>query len=148
MLNLWLQRPSLNMDVLNGRHQAVELFTKSEISSTIKDIKSSLSHIKNIARVLNRVRGNQANPNEWQQLLQVRSIIARNAQNAMCMPQSNPASGICKPPVCLLLSAHPHCCLSTAFTARCNSRTNLTDGNVNKLHAYSTVMEHPVNAFL
>lgn len=80
------------MDVLNGRHQAVELFTKSEISSTIKDIKSSLSHIKNIARVLNRVRGNQANPNEWQQLLQVKSIIARNAQNAMCMPQSNPVS--------------------------------------------------------
>lgn len=118
LLKLWLQRPTLDMETLHGRHRAVEIFIRPESTSTVKEIKSSLSHVKNIARILSRIRENQANPTEWQQLLQV------NQRSMACsIPRYTGLSLLfVNFLVCFLLSAHPCCGFSAAVSTRHKGR--------------------------
>ncbi|CAO3566882.1 unnamed protein product [Mortierella alpina] len=69
LLKQWLLRPSTDLAVLYARHQTVECFTRTENQPTIGQLIDSLSHIKNIPRVLQALP-RKATIAEWQAILQ------------------------------------------------------------------------------
>ncbi|KAK3841818.1 MAG: DNA mismatch repair protein MutS, partial [Linnemannia gamsii] len=69
LLKQWLLRPSLDMATIHGRHQSVECFVRTENQSTINQLVESLSHIKNIPKVLHAM-SKKATINDWQSILQ------------------------------------------------------------------------------
>ncbi|KAF9949286.1 MutS protein msh5 [Mortierella alpina] len=70
LMKQWLLRPSVDPAVLHARHQTVECFTRTENQTTIGQLIDSLSHIKNIPRVLQALP-RKATIAEWQAILQV-----------------------------------------------------------------------------
>ncbi|KAF9571647.1 MutS protein msh5 [Mortierella alpina] len=70
LLKQWLLRPSIDPAVLHARHQTVECFTRTENQTTIGQLIDSLSHIKNIPRVLQALP-RKATIAEWQAILQI-----------------------------------------------------------------------------
>lgn len=71
LLQAWIQRPTLKLDVLEYRHMAISYFSTNDTVALVKELKSHLKHIKNIPRVLSMIRENRAAVHDWQQLLQV-----------------------------------------------------------------------------
>ncbi|KAF9289991.1 MutS protein msh5 [Mortierella alpina] len=69
LMKQWLLRPSVDPAVLHARHQTVECFTRTENQTTIGQLIDSLSHIKNIPRVLQALP-RKATIAEWQAILQ------------------------------------------------------------------------------
>ncbi|KAF9983142.1 MutS protein msh5 [Mortierella antarctica] len=69
LLKQWLLKPSIDPAVLHARHQTVECFTRTENQTTIGQLIDSLSHIKNIPRVLQALP-RKATIAEWQAILQ------------------------------------------------------------------------------
>ncbi|KAF9124810.1 MutS protein msh5 [Mortierella sp. 14UC] len=69
LLKQWLLRPSLDMTTIHERHQSVECFVRTENQSTINQLVDSLSHIKNIPKVL-QAMSKKATINDWQSILQ------------------------------------------------------------------------------
>ncbi|KAI7885578.1 hypothetical protein K492DRAFT_203978 [Lichtheimia hyalospora FSU 10163] len=70
LLQSWIQRPTLNLDVLDQRHTAISYFSTNDTMALIKELRNHLKHIKNIPRVISVIRENRAGVNDWQQLLQ------------------------------------------------------------------------------
>ncbi|KAF9923346.1 MutS protein msh5 [Mortierella alpina] len=70
LLKQWLFKPSIDPAVLHARHQTVECFTRTENQTTIGQLIDSLSHIKNIPRVLQALP-RKATIAEWQAILQI-----------------------------------------------------------------------------
>ncbi|KAF9998899.1 MutS protein msh5 [Entomortierella chlamydospora] len=69
LLKQWLLRPSLDLSIIHARQQSVECFSRTENQSTVGQLASSLSHIKNIPKVLQTLP-RKATISEWQAILQ------------------------------------------------------------------------------
>ncbi|KAG9319483.1 hypothetical protein KVV02_002732 [Mortierella alpina] len=69
LLKQWLLKPSIDPAVLHARHQTVECFIRTENQTNIGQLIDSLSHIKNIPRVLQALP-RKATIAEWQAILQ------------------------------------------------------------------------------
>jgi DNA mismatch repair protein MSH5 len=75
LLRTWLLRPSLSLEVINARHDAVECFTRPENLDIANVMHSQLGGMKNIPRILATLRAGKANLVEWQGLVRV-SVIS------------------------------------------------------------------------
>jgi hypothetical protein len=72
LLRTWLLRPSLSLEVINARHDAIECFMRSENLDIAGIMHSQLAGIKNIPRILSALRTGKANLANWQGLVKVR----------------------------------------------------------------------------
>jgi len=69
---MWLLRPSLSLEVINSRHDAVECFTRPENIDIVNVMHGQLNGIKNVPRVLATLRAGKAVLTDWQGLVKVR----------------------------------------------------------------------------
>ncbi|KAL0142774.1 DNA mismatch repair protein MutS [Mucor lusitanicus] len=69
MLREWVSRPMTDKKALEDRHLAIGLFMASDMRDTSITLRSHLRHIKNIHRLLARVRESKAKANDWQYIL-------------------------------------------------------------------------------
>ncbi|KAH9002749.1 DNA mismatch repair protein MutS [Lactarius hatsudake] len=69
LLRMWLLRPSLSLEVINARHDAVECFTRPENIDTANVMHGQLNGIKNVPRVLAALRTGKAVLTDWQGLV-------------------------------------------------------------------------------
>ena len=76
LLRTWLLRPSLSLEVINARHDAVECFTRPENLDIANVMHSQLGGIKSVPRILATLRAGKAILADWQGLVRV-GIISR-----------------------------------------------------------------------
>jgi DNA mismatch repair protein MSH5 len=76
LLRTWLLRPSLSLEVINARHDAVECFTRPESLDIANVMHSQLGGIKSVPRILATLRAGKAILADWQGLVRV-GIISR-----------------------------------------------------------------------
>ncbi|KAI7898974.1 muts domain V-domain-containing protein [Cokeromyces recurvatus] len=69
LLKEWLSRPTQEIQVIADRHATIHVFSKPELRDKIIEISSFLKHIKNINRLLSKLRESKATPNDWQSIL-------------------------------------------------------------------------------
>ena len=69
----WLLRPSLSIDVINARHEAVAFFVRPENLTVAGAMHSHLQGIRNVPRVVQLLKSGKAKPLDWQGLVKVRS---------------------------------------------------------------------------
>ena len=65
LLRQWLLRPSLSLDVVNSRHDAVECLSRPDNISTGRTIAGHLKGLKNVPRVLKMVGRGLATVDQW-----------------------------------------------------------------------------------
>ncbi|XP_035698854.1 mutS protein homolog 5-like [Branchiostoma floridae] len=68
MMGLWFQRPLQCLQELQQRHDAVEFFASPSHMEVTSSLQDSLKHMKNVNRVLARMRSGQASVGDWQAL--------------------------------------------------------------------------------
>lgn len=64
--------PSLDLEVINARHDAVACFTRPENIDIANVMHSQLKGIKNVPRVIAALRAGKAVVTDWQGLVKVR----------------------------------------------------------------------------
>ncbi|KAF5369357.1 hypothetical protein D9758_002767 [Tetrapyrgos nigripes] len=69
LMRLWLLRPSLSLEVIRARHDAVECFLTPENQPTSGTIHGHLKGIKNVPRMLAVLSTDRAKISDWQGLL-------------------------------------------------------------------------------
>jgi DNA mismatch repair protein MSH5 len=74
LLRTWLLRPSLSLEIINARHDAVECFTRPENIDIANVMHGQLKGIKNVPRVLAALRAGKAVLTDWQRLVKVREL--------------------------------------------------------------------------
>ena len=72
LLRTWVLRPSLSLEVINARHDAVECFTRPENVDIANVMHGQLKGIKNVPRILVALRAGKAVLTDWQGLVKVR----------------------------------------------------------------------------
>lgn len=75
LLRTWLLRPSLSLEVINARHNAVECFTRPENLDIANIMHGQLGGIKNIPRIISALKAGRANLANWQGLVKVRAEL-------------------------------------------------------------------------
>ncbi|XP_029213276.2 mutS protein homolog 5-like isoform X3 [Acropora millepora] len=68
MLRMWFLRPSRDVNLLKQRHKAVSFFMSPRNAELVASLQDSLKHIKNVSRVLSRMKTAQASVGDWQAL--------------------------------------------------------------------------------
>lgn len=71
MLKEWVSRPIRDKQALENRHASISLFMAPDMRDKTINLRTHLRHIKNINRLLVRVRENKAKVNDWQYILKV-----------------------------------------------------------------------------
>jgi MutS domain III len=71
LLRTWLLRPSLSLEVISARHDAVECFTRPENLDIADVMHSQLVGIQNIPRILSALGAGKATIANWQGLVKV-----------------------------------------------------------------------------
>ncbi|KIY45215.1 hypothetical protein FISHEDRAFT_67145 [Fistulina hepatica ATCC 64428] len=66
LLRTWFLRPSLSLDIISRRHDAVACFVHSENYSPVNAIHAHLKGIKNVPRILSVMKSGRAKIVEWQ----------------------------------------------------------------------------------
>ncbi|GAA5820731.1 hypothetical protein JCM3770_005267 [Rhodotorula araucariae] len=66
LLRQWFLRPSLELGVIEARHDAVECFRRDVNQAPIDAIQAHFKHVKNIPRVLKALMGGTADLKDWQ----------------------------------------------------------------------------------
>ncbi|KAG2193007.1 hypothetical protein INT46_009809 [Mucor plumbeus] len=69
MLKEWVSRPIRDKQALENRHASISLFMASDMRDTTTTLRVYLGHIKNINRLLVRVRESKAKVSDWQYIL-------------------------------------------------------------------------------
>lgn len=68
MLRMWFLRPSRDVNLLKQRQKAVSFFMSLRNAELVASLQDSLKHIKNVSRVLSRMKTAQASVGDWQAL--------------------------------------------------------------------------------
>ncbi|KAI9006039.1 muts domain V-domain-containing protein [Gaertneriomyces semiglobifer] len=68
LLRLWFLRPSMDIEVIQQRHDAIAFFLRPDVWNVTDQLRLCLRHIKNIPKILRKIR-TQASVQEWQCLL-------------------------------------------------------------------------------
>lgn len=72
LLKDWVSRPTIDENIIKYRHSMIDLFLSSNATKEkIVEIRSFLKHIKNINRLLFKVRELKATFTDWQYILKV-----------------------------------------------------------------------------
>ncbi|KAK9243679.1 DNA mismatch repair protein MutS [Lipomyces tetrasporus] len=69
LLKSWFLRPSLSLQVITERHNAVALFVRQDNIHITAALKSSLKRIKNIPNILNNLNMGKATLGDWNAIL-------------------------------------------------------------------------------
>ncbi|THV00846.1 hypothetical protein K435DRAFT_750810 [Dendrothele bispora CBS 962.96] len=69
LMRMWLLRPSLSLNTIRARHDAVECFLSVENLSIINSLHGHLKGIKNIPRMLGILKTGHAKVSDWQGLV-------------------------------------------------------------------------------
>ncbi|BGP56954.1 hypothetical protein JCM8202v2_004590 [Rhodotorula sphaerocarpa] len=62
----WFLRPSLELDVIESRHDAVECFLREDNQHVLDSVRANLKHIKNTPLLLKKLRSGSNNLSDWQ----------------------------------------------------------------------------------
>lgn len=79
LLQEWLMRPTMDIALLDCRHRSVGFFAEEDSSEVMQNLRGCLKHIRNVPRIVSHIREQSAPPHEWQQFLQVCTLISRDA---------------------------------------------------------------------
>ena len=71
LLRTWLLMPSLSLEVINARHDAIECFTRPENIDIANAMHGQLKGIKNVPRLLAALKADKAALANWQGLVKV-----------------------------------------------------------------------------
>lgn len=82
LLRQWLLRPSLSIQTITARHDAVECFLHPENISTADDLHQHLAKIKNVPRILNTMKSGKAKIKDWQGLFVVCRLYKLHSTSA------------------------------------------------------------------
>lgn len=74
LLRTWLLRPSLSLDTIRSRHDAVECFIRSENVSTATLMQTHLKGMKNTPRMLSTLCAGKGKLRDWQGIVKVGTI--------------------------------------------------------------------------
>lgn len=76
LLRQWLLRPSLSLDVINSRHDAVECLSNADNIVTSNTMHSHLKGLKNVPRILKLLKRGSAGLNDWEGLVKVTICVS------------------------------------------------------------------------
>ena len=76
LMRQWFLRPSMSLDVINARHDAIECLLRPENISTRNSLQGHLNGTKNIPRILGAIRTGKAKVSDWQALVKVNNVPA------------------------------------------------------------------------
>ena len=76
LLRTWFIRPSLSLQVLQARHDAVECFLRAENLPVVGALQTHLQGIANIPKTLGLLRSGKGKISDWQALVKVRPSVA------------------------------------------------------------------------
>ncbi|CAO3701803.1 unnamed protein product [Rhizopus microsporus] len=68
-LKEWVMRPTTIRKTIEERHASIEFLIRSDVREELQELRSYLSQIKNIHRLLSKVKEHKATPNDWQHIL-------------------------------------------------------------------------------
>ncbi|KAK7469304.1 hypothetical protein VKT23_003788 [Stygiomarasmius scandens] len=71
LMRVWLLRPSLSLNTIRARHDAIDCFLKAENHSATNALHSHLKGIKNVPRMLNILKTGRAKVSDWQGLVKI-----------------------------------------------------------------------------
>lgn len=71
MLAEWISKPTCDKEVLDYRHEAIRFFLQPDMRDAMQELSSNLKHIKNIHRLLAKVKESKTKSNDWQHILKV-----------------------------------------------------------------------------
>lgn len=71
MLSEWVSRPTQDKDIIDYRHESIRFFLQLDIRESTKEFSDNLKHVKNIHRLLAKVKESKTNSSDWQHILQV-----------------------------------------------------------------------------
>ena len=71
LMREWFLRPSISLDVINARHDAVQCFMRAENITSRHAMHGHLNGMKNIPKVLAAMRSGRAKVSDWQGLVKV-----------------------------------------------------------------------------
>ena len=78
LLRTWLLRPSLSISVIHSRQDAVACFLRPENIVTANAMHNHLKGLKNVPRLLNRMKDGRAKLSDWQALVKVQLLFLLN----------------------------------------------------------------------
>ncbi|KAG0866578.1 hypothetical protein G6F16_009379 [Rhizopus arrhizus] len=70
-LKEWISRPITNKQMIEERHSTVEFFLRPDIREELQELRDYLSQIRNIHRLLPKIREHKALSNDWQYILKI-----------------------------------------------------------------------------
>lgn len=71
-LKEWVMRPTTIRKTIEERHASIEFLIRSDVREELQELRSYLSQVKNIHRLLSKVKEHKATPNDWQHILKVK----------------------------------------------------------------------------
>ena len=71
LMREWFLRPSMSLDVIRARHDAVQCFLRSDNIATVNSMHSHLNGTKNIPRTLASLKAGKGKVSDWQGLVKV-----------------------------------------------------------------------------
>jgi DNA mismatch repair protein MSH5 len=74
-LKEWISRPITNKQMIEERHSTVEFFLRPDIREELQELRDYLSQIRNIHRLLPKIREHKALSNDWQYILKVKALV-------------------------------------------------------------------------
>ncbi|KAG1052921.1 hypothetical protein G6F43_004968 [Rhizopus delemar] len=73
-LKEWISHPTTNKQMIEERHSTIEFFLRPDIREELQELRDYLSQIRNIHRLLPKIREHKALSNDWQYILKIKSI--------------------------------------------------------------------------
>jgi DNA mismatch repair ATPase MutS len=71
MLAEWVSKPTRDKDIIDYRHESIRYFLQSDMRNAMQELSGNLKHIKNIHRLLAKVKESKSSSNDWQYILKV-----------------------------------------------------------------------------
>ncbi|KAG2200478.1 hypothetical protein INT47_011458 [Mucor saturninus] len=69
LLSDWVSRPTQDKEILDYRHESIRFFLQPNMREFMKELSDNLKHVKNIYRLLSKVKESKTNSNDWQHIL-------------------------------------------------------------------------------
>lgn len=67
----WISKPTTDKEILDYRHESIRFFLLADLRDIVLELSGNLKHIKNIHRLLAKIKESKANASDWQHILNV-----------------------------------------------------------------------------
>ncbi|KAI8373882.1 muts domain V-domain-containing protein [Blakeslea trispora] len=89
LLRQWVAHPLQNQKILSDRHQTIRFFTQKVAREQLAELSSYLKHIKNIHRLLSKIKQSRATCADWQYILKFAYFSIKIIHSMQHIDQSN-----------------------------------------------------------